>query len=358
MNRDQHLVAGAAPGALPTVTVVIPARNEQPHIAAAIGSVAAQDYPLELIEVIVVDGGSTDGTASAARAGMCSPAVGAVGRVSAPAPGFRSAMVIPNPAGTTPSNLNAGLAAATGEVLVRLDARSRLPSNYVQRCVEELATGRACVVGGRQVAVANGSGVEAVGIARALNNRFAMGGSAYRRAGAVSGPTDTVYLGAFRTDELIAVGGWATDMASNQDFELNRRLADKLDTPVWFCADLAVEYTGRARLAEIARQYHRFGRWKVRYWRSRDTGPNRRQQVLLAAPLAAISLGAAAFALSGPRLRAAMVFGAFAGAFGLESLGTTGPRGGPGERAVGVAAIGAVATGWLSGVVRQTLSRS
>ncbi len=328
----------------PEVTVVIPARNEQDDIGAAIASVAAQDYPLNRISVVVVDGGSVDDTAAVATAALG-------------AHRFDWGEVVPNPAGSTPSNLNVGLAVATGEVLIRLDARSRLPTHYVSRCVAELATGRAAVVGGRQVAVPNGSGVEAVGIARTLNNRFAMGGSAYRRAGAPSGPTDTVYLGAFRTDELIAVGGWALDMASNQDFELNRRLADKLDLPVWFCSDLAVTYVGRARLVEIARQYHRFGRWKVRYWRSRSSGPNRRQQMLLVVPLVASVGGLAAFAACSPRGRVAMMAGLIGGAFGLEGRGTTGPDGGFAERAVGVGAMAAVAGGWLSGVVRQVTCR-
>jgi succinoglycan biosynthesis protein ExoA len=328
-------------GPAPLVSVIVPARNEEGDIEACLRAVAASDWPAADLEVIVVDGGSRDETRSVAEAEL--------GRHL-----FRRAEVVSNPAGTTPSNLNAGLAAATGEILVRVDARSLVPPVYVRRCVEDLAADPGVrVVGGRQWAVARDPSVLAAGIARALNNRWGMGLSRYRR-GAASGPADTVYLGAFRTAELRAAGGWNERFGTNQDFELNRRMGR--DGTVWFDHRLVVGYLPRASLGALLRQYHRFGRWKVRYWRMTGDRPQPRQVVLIAGPLALAALVTVVVAVSPRRLRALVVLKVLAvlGAIAVEVAGSReSSPGGPAEHAVAMAALAASSGGWLSGVVRE-----
>lgn len=321
----------------PAVTVLIPARNEAGDLGRCLEHVLAQDVPLEALQVVVVDGGSTDGTAAVADAALRGSAVDWV--------------VVPNPAGTTPSNLNAGLAVATAPVLCRVDARSLVPPNYARVCAEVLdERPDVVVVGGAQVATSPGDGVVASGIARALNNRYGMGLSRYRR-GAHSGPTDTVYLGAFRTESLRAAGGWDEAMLSNQDFELNRRLGG--DGVVWFDERLPVGYIPRRDLRALLQQYHRFGRWKVRYWRRTGERPEGRQLVLLASPLLALAGAVGLARLGGGR---AVVGGVVAAAVVVDQAGSRG-RAPLGARAVAVAALGAVAGGWLSGVAREALTR-
>ena len=192
----------------PLVTVLIPAMNEERWIAECLVSVVAQDYPHHQVEiVVVVDGASTDATDRVARETLEPTDLSRV-------------EVLRNPSGGTPSNLNAGLTVARGEILCRVDARSRIPADYVRRCVAVLTTrSEVAVVGGAQVAIASREGGLGDGIARALNNRYGMGWSRYRR-GAESGPADTVYLGSFRTSELRSAGGWSLAFPTNQDFEL------------------------------------------------------------------------------------------------------------------------------------------
>lgn len=334
-------------------TVVIPARNEAPFLEAALDAVAEQDVALDRIEVIVVDGGSTDGTAEIARRWLSDHVLA-------------SSDVIVNEEGSTPSNLNAGLLAAKGDVLIRVDARSRIPSTYVRRCVELLSEEpqRFVVVGGRQRARPNGSSLEARGIARALNNRFGMGLARYRRAGAVSGPTDTVYLGAFRRQDLVDVGGWDLNMASNQDFALNRRLAEATGLDVWFTNDLVVNYLGRPTLRELAAQYHRFGRWKAIYWHRAKARPQPRQLVLLAAPPLFGVAGLWLWSLFGVKGRTAMLTSGLLGAVIVDQAGSESPRsaapadGGSRvrESIVSSVALAIVGIGWWSGVAYQWVS--
>jgi succinoglycan biosynthesis protein ExoA len=319
---------------VPRVTVVIPVLNEAERLTACLEAVAAQDLPPGQVEVLVVDGGSTDGSAALARRLLA-------GR------GWARAEVLNSPNGDRSSNLNYGLARAAAPVIVRVDGRSRIPVHYVRRCLELLdeQPGLA-VVGGRQRAVAAGEGAVATGVARAVNNRWGMGLSRYRRA-RTSGVAETVYLGAYRAAQLRAAGGWRTDLAVNEDFDLNRRLAPA--GKVWFASDLTVDYVPRSSLAGLLRQYWDFGTGKARYWRMSGDRPLARQAVLLAAPLvggAAVTVLWLAFGVSPLWPLAAGV----AGGAAVEAAGSDSPDGGVLAHAAALAALVCVIGGWLAGV--------
>lgn len=328
--------------AQPSVSILIPARNEVADIERCLGAVLDQDYPRDRMEVVLVDGGSTDGTARVARALL------EVGGVQ-----WR---IVENSDGTTPSNLNAGLAEVTGEFVCRVDARSVIPADYVRTCSALLAARpEVSVTGGAQVAVPRSNSWRDIGIARALNNRFSMGGSAYRAAGQ-SGSTDTVYLGAFRASELRQAGGWDERMLTNQDFDLNRRLARQ--GLVWFDGRLRVGYAPRERLTELALQYHRFGRWKVRYWLMTGERPLRRQIVLLLSPAVVMASGVVVWVALPPVGRLLAALAGASGAAVIEARGAAEPRGGLGARLVAIFGMGVVASGWLTGVYREMVTMS
>lgn len=322
----------------PLVTVVVPARNEERDIGDCLDAILAQDHPHHRLEVVVVDGASTDRTAELAEKHL---AAGNLAR----------AIVVRNHRGDTPSNLNLGLAEARGEVLCRVDARSLIPSHYVRRCAEVLGQRpEVAVVGGAQVAVPRDLSPTATGIARALNNRWGMGLARYRR-GASSGPADTVYLGAFRTDDLRAAGGWDERFPTNQDFELNRRMSQR--GIVWFEAGMEVGYRPRESLGDLFRQYQRFGSWKVRYWRETGDRPRPRQVAMLVVPV----VGTAAVALSLTRPRRARRVAALSAASAalFEIAGPRGPSTSPAGHLVSLGASVAVAGGWTLGAWGELL---
>ena len=322
--------------AAPFVSVLIPARNEAADIPGCIAAVLAQDHPHDRMEIIVVDGGSADGTLAAAHDALRA--------------GDIAWRTIENPVGTTPSNLNLGLKAVSGEVVCRVDARSILPPSYVRLCASTLLSRpEIAVTGGAQVALPRDDTPRSLGIARALNNRFAMGGARYR-SGAESGPTDTVYLGAFRTEDLRAVGGWDETMLTNQDYELNRRMGRQ--GTVYFDSRLEVGYLPRVTVASVWQQYHRFGRWKVRYWRRTGDRPRPRQYAALSlVPACVFVLAAAAIRRDGSAIRLAAA--GLLGFLWLEERGATNPTRRLLVRAHACATLVAVALGWTSGVVRE-----
>jgi hypothetical protein len=238
--------------------------------------------------------------------------------------------------------------------LCRVDARSLVPRGYVGRCVEVLqAQPDVVVVGGAQVAVPRRPDALESGIARALNNRWGMGLAKYRR-GAASGPADTVYLGAFRTEQLAAAGGWNEQFDTNQDYELNRRLSEV--GTVWFDASLEVGYRPRASLVDLTRQYRRFGSWKVHYWRRTGDRPRPRQVALLALPI--VGLFALVLTATLPRFaRRLLIAVLVVGAVGFESKGPTGPPVSLRGHFVSVLASAAVGGGWTAGAWGALLRR-
>jgi cellulose synthase/poly-beta-1,6-N-acetylglucosamine synthase-like glycosyltransferase len=283
------------------------------------------------MEVIIVDGSSTDRTVAVAHE---------VGEELGLA-----VEVLDNPARRTSSSLNRGLAAARGRIVVRLDARSRVQPEYVGTCVEALdGSPPVGVVGGAQVARPERETLVARGIGRALRNRWFTGLSRYRRA-TISGPSDTVWMGTFRSDELRSLGGWDPRIALNEDFDLNRRYRDA-GWVVWFEASLRSVYVPRATLRAFALQYFRFGRVKGTWW-ARGQPPNARQLLLLVAPI----VGTATLWRLGRRFGTVPVSVIVGAALvGLDQLGQEDRPNSPDERVAAMVAACTSSGAWLAGV--------
>lgn len=188
-TRERRLAPSVTnPEDWPTVSVVMPALNEERHLAAAVSAVLSQEYPGQLDLVIAV-GPSHDRTDQIAR------------RLAA---NDLRVTVVENPTGRTPAGLNAALRASKGEVIVRVDGHSQLPRGYVQRAVAVLLETGADNVGGMMVP----EGVTPFerAVARAMSSRIGIGG-ARSHVGGQAGQVETVYLGVFRRDVLDELGG-------------------------------------------------------------------------------------------------------------------------------------------------------
>jgi hypothetical protein len=266
----------------------------------------------------------------------------------------RGIVFVDNLTGCRSAGLNAAIAATAAEVVVRVDARSIVAPTYVARCIARLrADPGVGVVGGRQRPIAVTDDVRSRSIARALRNRWLLGNAAYRRTD-VSGPVDTVYLGAFRREEVLGLGGYDEDLDANEDFEVcvRYRTARQL---VWLEEDLAVDYEPRTSLREIGRQYHAFGASKVRYWRHTGRRPSARQWGALAG--AAACATAAAVTVRRPRRLAALLA---AGAVGLAVLdhASEPTERDPRVRAGACVTNVVIAASWLAGIASETLAPS
>ncbi len=228
------------------VSVIVPCRNEASHIEAFLDSVLAQQLPAphDVLEVVVADGMSNDGTRA-----LIEKRASEDGRL----------MVVDNPAGITSTALNLAAVRASGEIVVRMDVHTVYAPDYLRECVRALAETGALCVGGAWLPVGRGWPQRA--IALAFSSRFGSGGAASRRVD-YSGPVDTVYLGAWRREDLLRLGGFDEALVRNQDDELNLRIVRAGGT-VWQSASIRSEYTPRASFLALFRQFYQYGYWKV-----------------------------------------------------------------------------------------------
>ena len=182
----------------------MPARNEEESIGATLTALRRQDY--SALQIIVVDGGSTDATVAVVEQHMAEDP-----RIE----------LLHNPRQVIPAALNIALGAVRGRWVVRMDAHSTVDETYVGAAVARLREGRWGGVGGRK----DGVGATPAGkaIAAALGSRFGVGGSLYHY-GTTEQQVDHIPFGAYPTELLRRLGGWDERLEANEDFEFDYRL--------------------------------------------------------------------------------------------------------------------------------------
>jgi len=229
----------------PRVTIAMPAYNEEAYIEACIASIRAQDYPSELIEILVADGRSTDRTREI------------LATLSARDPRIH---VIDNPARLQAAGLGELVKRAHGDIIVRMDVHAEYAADYVRRCVETMARTGADNVGGAQRAKAKSLFQRA--LCAALGSPLGVGGAKYRSANA-EGFVDTVFLGAFKREVFETVGLWDPKAITNEDAELNQRILDR-GGHIYLSRDIVVHYFPRDTFKSLATQYFKYGRGRAR----------------------------------------------------------------------------------------------
>lgn len=165
--------------ATPAVSIVMAARNEATNLAAKLANLEALRYPAERLQIVVVSDGSTDRTADLLRE-------------QSALPGSRVTAVLLPKSGGKALALNAGVARATGEILVFLDARQTVDADAVAElagCFADPAIG--AVSGELHLETADGRpSADALGIYWAIEKRVRKLESL---TGSVVGVTGAIY---------------------------------------------------------------------------------------------------------------------------------------------------------------------
>ncbi len=192
------------------VAIIVPCRNEERYIGRCLDSLLANDYDQQLMDIVIVDGMSTDRTREV---------------VADYATRYACVRLIDNPSRSKPTALNLGISATNAEVVMRIDAHAWYAPNYIQTLV--LALGKYGVenVGGvRETAVGESAWQKAVGVV--VSHPFAAGNAFYRvgvRSDAVR-EVDTVFCGCYRRSVFVRIGGFNPRLIRTQDREFNARL--------------------------------------------------------------------------------------------------------------------------------------
>ncbi|WP_446665335.1 glycosyltransferase family 2 protein [Flexivirga sp. B27] len=253
------------------VSVIMPILDEERHLAESVTAILRQDLPCP-VEVILALGPSSDGTDEVAEA------------LHADDDRVR---LVANPTGRTPDALNAAIAAASYDVIARVDGHGILSDGYLATALRVLDETGAANVGGIMDAEGTTNFERAVAVA--MKSKIGVGGVKFKLGGK-PGPAETVYLGVFQRSWLQRVGGYDARFTRAQDWEMNFRIR-AAGGVVWFTPELNVTYRPRGSFRTLARQYKQYGQWRRVVARQHKGSINARY---LAPPtaLAAIAVGA------------------------------------------------------------------
>ncbi|MDN4480447.1 glycosyltransferase family 2 protein [Demequina muriae] len=256
-----------------TVSYVVPVLNEERYVRATVESILAQEGVTDP-EIFLVRGASTDGTNAI------------IDELAARHPEIT---VIENPRNGISIAMNLGFEAATRDVVVRVDAHSVLPPSYTRIMVAALHESGAINAGGRMKA--EGLTPFQRAVAWAYNSRAGLGGGIYH-VGGEPGPAESAYLGVFRRNAVLKVGGFDESLSRGEDWELNQRLrADGGE--VWFVPEIEVVYRPRSTVRTLSRQFLASGRWRGELMRRM---PGRVSLRYLVPPVFVLGLAAALIA--------------------------------------------------------------
>jgi succinoglycan biosynthesis protein ExoA len=234
------------------VSVIVPCYNEQDTIRLLLDAIYKQTYSRQELQVVIADGLSSDNTRQE------------INDYLQDQPDLNVSLV-DNPKRIIPAGLNRAIGAASGEIIVRLDAHSIPNRDYIQRCVEALERGLGDNVGGVWEISPGGQGWQSRAIAAAAAHPLGVGDARYRLGGEAQ-EVDTVPFGAFRIGLVEQIGGYDESLLTNEDYEFNTRVR-RAGGKVWFDPAIKSQYIARSNLADLARQYWRYGYWKARMLR-------------------------------------------------------------------------------------------
>jgi glycosyltransferase involved in cell wall biosynthesis len=291
---DWPSLRGFINGDYPFVTVVMPVRNEAGFIERSLGAVVHQDYPWERMEVIVADGMSTDGTREILREFQQR---------------YPNVRVIDNPGRIVPTGLNAAIAEAKGEIIVRVDGHCEIAPDYVRRCVAHLRREGVEGVGGPLENV--GLTRVAAAIAAGMGSRFGVGNSHFRIGSHRPRIVDTVPFPAYKREIIERAGPFDEELVRNQDDEYNYRLR-KLGARILLAPDVRSKYYSRSSLLSLWGQYFEYGFWKVRVLQKHPKQMQLRQFVPPLFVLSLLCSGVASFWLKPAALILAGIAGSYA----------------------------------------------
>ena len=229
----------------PDITIVLPVRNEEKYIDGCIESIVNQTYPLKHIRLVICDGMSEDNT------------IKHILKYQTLYNNFIT--VIKNTQKIVPTALNLCIRKLDTDYLIRIDAHSDYPVDYIEKCIETIQTVDADNVGG--LTCTKGKGLIGEAFAQVISSKFGVGNSSFR-TGAKSGYVDTVPFGTFKKSTFSKYGEFNEQLVRNQDNEFNFRIR-KNGGKVYLNSNIVLNYYCRDSIKEIIKQGVENGKWNV-----------------------------------------------------------------------------------------------
>jgi len=226
-----------------TVSVIIPCRNESANVTDCIESILKQDYPHSQMEVLIVDGMSTDGT----REILNNYSVK-----------YDFIKIIDNQKLIVPTALNIGIQKSTGEIIIRLDMHTIYAPNYISTLVNNLLKLNADNVGCVCKTDVKELTPKSLAIKNVLSSRFGVGNSSFRVGIDKVQKADTVPFGCYPRQIFERFGLFNERLVRNQDIEFNSRITNSGGS-IYLLPDELCTYYARATFSALAKNSYSNG---------------------------------------------------------------------------------------------------
>lgn len=229
------------------LSVICPIYNEEKYIAKCIESLLLQDYPKDNLEILFVDGMSTDKTREI------------VSRYTAKYPFIK---LLDNPKKIVPYAMNTGIKASSGDVIMRLDAHATYENNYFTALVAALKKYDADNVGAVCRTDVLNKTPKTLAIREVLSNKFGVGNSTFRTGIMGAQEVETVPFGCWKREVFEKYGLYDTRLVRNQDIELNKRIV-RGGGKIVIIPDTYCTYLARETYRALAKNNYGNGKWNI-----------------------------------------------------------------------------------------------
>lgn len=229
------------------VSLCLIARNEEKALPLILNDFKEQDYPHELIEIVLVDSGSTDLTRDIMELFQ-------VENTS-----FMSVHVHDNPGLIQAAGWNVAIKASAGDVIIRIDAHSHIPSDFISKNMMWIHKGEAVVGGRRPCTIVNPTQWQET-LLTAENSVFGSSIAPYRRGTQKPTYVKSVFHGAYRRGIFEEVGGFDEDLGRTEDNEIHYRIR-KNNYQIRFDPEIISYQFARLTLKKTLKQKYGNGYW-------------------------------------------------------------------------------------------------
>jgi len=229
------------------VSVIIPCLNEKNNIRNCVESILNNNYSSDLLEILVVDGISEDGTRDIIEE-LCKK--------------NSNVHLIINKERITPVALNLGVLRAKGDYIMIAGAHSWFPTDYISKLVNYLNKSDASVVGGVLETRVNKINARSLAIAKVLSNKFGVGNSHFRVGSGEILRVDTVPFGLYKRSVFKEVGYYNEKLIRNHDIEFSKRILKK-GLKIYLLPDPVCYYYARDNYNDLAINNFQNGLWNI-----------------------------------------------------------------------------------------------
>lgn len=230
------------------ISIICPIYNEEKYIANCIESLLLQDVEKSNIEILFVDGMSSDATRYILNEYIKR---------------YSFIRGLDNPDRIVPKAMNIGINNSVGNIIIRIDAHASYATNYISTLASYIDSDLADNVGAPcKTDVLNKTSIS-LAIREVLSHPFGVGNSQFRIGVDHVMSVDTVPFGCWRRDVFERFGMYDERLVRNQDIELNKRII-RGGGKILLVPETECTYFARETIAPLVRNNYQNGFWNIK----------------------------------------------------------------------------------------------